>query len=138
MSNVAEGCAGGRRIGAIDQEDALAGFGQRPGNSTAHNASANDGNIGRSRGVVAAVCADDNFRRVGQTAVVRVASGGNIVRSRKGRGAAPGGRNMVRDHKGPGAAPNGGNNVHGGKAVPADANDGDFVLAHLRLAHRGS
>jgi hypothetical protein len=112
MSNVAEGRAGGRRIGAIDQEDALTGFGQRPGNGTAHYASANDGNIGRGRGVVAAVCTDDNFRRVGQTAVARVASGASTL--------------------------NGGNIVRGGKAVPADANDGDFVLAHLRLAHRGS
>jgi hypothetical protein len=122
MSNVAEGRAGCRRIGAIDQEDAFTGFGQRPGNGTAHYASANDGNIGRGRGVVAAVCTDDNFRRVGQTAVARVASGANIVRDRKGLGAAP----------------NGGNIVRGGKAVPADPNDGDFVLAHLRLAHRGS
>ncbi|MDB6156365.1 MAG: hypothetical protein JWO04_71 [Gammaproteobacteria bacterium] len=73
MSNVAEGRAGCRRIGAIDQEDAFTGFGQRPGNGTAHYASANDGNI-----------------------------------------------------------------VRGGKAVPADANHGDFVLAHLRLAYRGS
>jgi hypothetical protein len=122
MSNVTEGRASGRRIGTIDQEDAFTGFGQRPGNGTAHNASANDGTIGRGRRAVAAVCTDDNFRCVGQTAVAGVAGGANIVPRRKGLGAAL----------------NSGNIVRGGKAVPADANDGDFVLAHLRLAHRGS
>jgi hypothetical protein len=71
MSNVAERCARGRWICAIDQEHASSDFGQCPGNGTADNAGANDGNV---------VC--------------------------------------------------------GRRSVPA--NDGAFVLAHLRLDHRGS
>jgi hypothetical protein len=82
MSNVAEGCAGRRRIGAIDKEHVFSGFGQRPGDGTPHNACANDRNVRRGREPMAT--------------------------------ALDAGR------------------------VPTVANDGDFVVTHLRLAHRGS
>jgi hypothetical protein len=78
MSNVAEGCASGRWIRTIDQEDAFSDFGQRPGNGTAHNASANDGNIGRRRKAPAPAVSRGNIGR-GRQVLAPAADRGNIV-----------------------------------------------------------
>jgi hypothetical protein len=102
MSNVAEGRTSGARIRTVDHQDAFSGFGQSPGYGTAHNASANDGEIRRGRKAVSTVSGDDHLRLCSQ----RAAAASNIVCDRK--------------------------------AVLAVAYDGEFVLAHLRLAHRGS
>jgi hypothetical protein len=45
MSNVAEGRTSGCWIRSVDQQDAPSGLGQRPGNGTAHDASADNGDI---------------------------------------------------------------------------------------------
>jgi hypothetical protein len=78
MSNVAEGCAPGPRVCAIDQQDAFSGFGQRPGNGTAHNASTNDGNIVPRHG-----------------AKVGALNGGNIMPGRQAIAGTPNRGNML-------------------------------------------